>query len=109
MYVGPRAVPRELARFGVATWAAAMISMIVLLALGAGLAANRRPVLMAKMAIVSMITAALAGTTFIVKVMAMNDAMNEAVIDRDLWLYAAGVIAGLVTAIVAWRRASSAS
>ncbi|MGE0549340.1 MAG: hypothetical protein AB7O24_28335 [Kofleriaceae bacterium] len=108
MSVGPpRSVPFELTRFGVATWAAGMISMVVLLALGAGVAANRRPVLAAKTAIVSLVTAAIVGGTLVVKVSSINAATSEATIARDLWLFGAAVIVGLATSIVAWRRARS--
>ena len=101
MYVGPRSGGPVPAQVGAATWAAGMISMVVLLAMAAGLAANRRPALIAKTAIVSLLTAAITGGMLISKVPAMTDAT----VDRDLWLFAGGVVVGLATAIVAWRRA----
>src|SRR5438094_5352 len=52
-------------RLGIATWAGGMIAMLALLALAATVAAKRRPVLLAKVALVALATVTLAGTLFV--------------------------------------------
>jgi hypothetical protein len=87
-------------RFGVATWAAGLIAMFVLVALAGAVAANRIPRLVAKTAVVAVATAALVGLAF---VMARPDNGLPFVLGRGVAWFAVAVVAGAVSAVQVLR------
>jgi hypothetical protein len=89
------------ARTGVATWAGAMLAMLVLVAVAGAIAAKRTPRLLAKTALVAVLTAALAGTWFVIQFPAQNGASLG--VDRGLFLFYGGAALGLAAAINALR------
>ena len=82
-------------RFGIATSAAGLIAMFVLIVVAGALAARRVPRLAAKTAVASIATAALAGTAFVVA-RPHNGLPFE--LDRGVALFGLGVIAGALAA-----------
>ncbi|HET7502475.1 MAG TPA: hypothetical protein VFK02_15755 [Kofleriaceae bacterium] len=87
-------------RFGIATGAAGMIAMFVLVVLAGGLAANRVPRLAAKTALVAIGTATAAALGFL---MARPDNGMPFVLGRGVAWFAAGVVIGVVSAVAVLR------
>jgi hypothetical protein len=83
-------------RFGIATWAAGLIAMFVLLVVAGAVAANRVPRLAARTALVAIGTATLVGVAFLMS-RPGNGLPFE--IARGTYLFAAAVIAGALVAI----------
>jgi len=82
-------------RFGVATWAGGLIAMFVLVVLAGAVAANRVPTLAAKTALVALATATLAAIAFVAS---RPDNGLPFAIDRGVFLFVAGVAAGVISA-----------
>jgi hypothetical protein len=82
-------------RFGTATFAAGLIAMFVLIVVAGAIAARRVPRLAARTAVVSIATAALVGTAFVVA-RPHNGLPFE--LDRGAALYAAAVVIGAIAA-----------
>lgn len=83
-------------RFGVATWAAGLIAMFVLVVLAGAVAANRVPRLVAKTALVAIATALLVGLAFVA---ARPDNGLPFVLGRGVLWFAAAVVAGVIGAV----------
>ncbi len=88
-------------RLGIATWAAGLVGALVLVLLGATVAAGRVPKLIAKMALVAMATALVASTGFVAKFPGVAGAQ----LDRGAMLYIAAMVLGATSAIATLRRA----
>jgi hypothetical protein len=88
-------------RTGMATWAGALLSGLMLLIVAAALAAKRVPKLAARTTLVSIATTVLAGIAFI----AQFPGVEGATIDRGLFLFAGGAIVGIATALAVSRAA----
>jgi hypothetical protein len=84
------------ARFGMATWAAGLIAMFVLVIVGGGAAARRVPRLAAKTSLVAIATASLAAIGFIAARPENGMPFSP---DRGMVLFGVAVIAGLVAAV----------
>jgi len=82
-------------RFGVATWAGGLIAMFVLVVLAGAVAANRVPKLAAKTALVALATATLTAIAFVAS---RPDNGLPFAIDRGVFLFVAGVAAGVISA-----------
>jgi len=91
-------------RFGIATWAAGLLSALILVVLAATVASGRAPKLLAKMAIVSVLTALAASTMFVAKF----PGLEGAALDRGAWLYIIGMVLGGTLAISTLRTPSAA-
>lgn len=89
------------ARFGIATWAAGLITSFVLLVLAARVAAKKIPRLAAKTVLVSTATAILVGAGFFLKFPSTH--ADQAVIDRGVWLFAAAIVLSLAAALSVLR------
>jgi hypothetical protein len=92
-------------RFGVATGAAGLIAMFVLVVLAGGLAANRVPRLAAKTALVAIATATLVAIGFL---MAHPDNGLPLALGRGVAWFAGAVVVGAVTAVAVVRETSPA-
>ena len=90
-------------RFGIATWAAGLVGALVLVLLGATIAAGRVPRLLAKMALVSVWTALVASSLFVAKFPGVEGAN----LDRGALLYIAAMVLGATVAISTLRTAST--
>jgi hypothetical protein len=93
-------------RYAIATYAAGMIAMLVLIFVAGALAAGRVPRLAARTALVAVAVAALVGSRFAAGV--PNERSFE--LDRGFWLFAVAVIVGALAAagvLRAARRAAS--
>ncbi|MEO8706753.1 MAG: hypothetical protein ABI867_42395 [Kofleriaceae bacterium] len=88
-------------RFGVATWAAGMIAMVVLLVLAAAVAAKRVPRLVAKMTLVAIVTAVITGAIFFAK---FPRDVFPADIARGIWLFVIAIVLGSAAAIMVLRQ-----
>ena len=86
-------------RAAVASRAAGYIAMFALVFLAGALAAKRTPVLIARMSIVSILTALVSGVYFFV---GFPD-LNEASLGLGLFLLAAAAIAGMAAALILAR------
>jgi len=86
-------------RTGMATWAAGVLSMLALLGVAGGVAARRVPRLAARMTLVAIATASISGILFV----AQYPGVAGASIDRGLWLFVVGVIAGIAATIAVLR------
>jgi hypothetical protein len=86
-------------RTGMGAWAGCLISTFVLCVTAAAVAAKRIPKLAAKTSLVSVATAALAGTAFIVQFPGVEGAK----IDRGIYLFAIGIVLGAIAAISVLR------
>ncbi|MDB4961330.1 MAG: hypothetical protein JWP01_1329 [Myxococcales bacterium] len=86
-------------RTGMGTWAGGLLSALMLLVVAAGLAAKRIPKLAAKTTIVAIATTVIAGIAFI----AQFPGVEGAGLDRGLYLFIGGTIAGLATAVSVMR------
>lgn len=89
------------ARFGIATWAAGLITSFVLLVLAARVAAKKVPRLAAKTVIVSTVTALGVGLGFFLKFPETHAA--QAQIDRGVWLFSVAIALALAAAISVLR------
>jgi len=89
-------------RFGVATYAAGMIAMLVLIFIAGALAARRVPRLAARTAIVAIGVAALVGSRFAAGV-PRNSLPFQ--LDRGFWLFTCAVIIGAFAAVGVLRQA----
>jgi hypothetical protein len=89
-------------RFGVATWAAGLIAMFVLLVVAGAVAANRVPRLAARTTLVAIGTAVLVGVAFLLS-RPENGLPFE--LARGTYLFAGAVIAGTLVAIRVLRTA----
>ena len=87
-------------RLGIATWAAGLLTTVVLVGLASGVAAKRTPKLVARMALVAIATAGLAGTAFFLKFPGLDGAS----VGRGPLLYGIGVACGALAAILVLRR-----
>jgi len=88
------------ARTGIATWAAGLMAMLVLIVLAGAVAAGRIPRLAARTALVAIAVALIASTAFVLG----YPGVNGASVDRGIFLYAGGIVLGLVAAIAVLRR-----
>jgi hypothetical protein len=86
-------------RTGMGTWAGCLLSTLLLVITAAAVASRRIPKLAAKTTLVSVATAALAGTAFI----AQYPRVEGSTIDRGIYLFAIAVICGATTAIAVLR------
>jgi hypothetical protein len=82
-------------RLGMATWAGALVSTLMLVIMAAGLAAQRIPRLVAKSVLVAIATASLAATFFV----AVFPGVKGATLDRGAWLFVIAVALGLAASI----------
>ena len=82
-------------RTGKAAWAGALIAAFVLLIVAAGVASRRAPKLAAKTALVSIVTALVAGVAFI----AQFPGVDGAAVDRGVWWFAGAIVVGAAAAI----------
>jgi len=87
-------------RFGMATWAAGMIAMLVLVVVAGAVAAKRMPRMMAKLALVAVATALVVGAGF---VLLRPDIPNTSV-GRGLYMFAGAVVSGAAAALLLLRR-----
>ena len=87
-------------RTGIATWAAGLLALLLLVTLSGALAAKRTPRLLAKTALVSVVTATLAGTWFIIQFQGLQAALN---VDRGIFFLYGGAAFGLAATISALR------
>lgn len=88
-------------RTGTGVWAAGLLSMLVLLGVAGALAARRVPRLAAKVALVSISTAAVTGALFVIQFPGVPDA--EVGVDRGLLLFAAAIALGAAACIAVLR------
>ena len=86
-------------RLGMATWAAALVSMAVLVVLAAALAAKRVPRMVAKVALSAIATATLVGALFASKF----PGVDGAGVDRGLPLYGVAIALGVAASILTLR------
>lgn len=86
-------------RLGIATWAAGLLTSLILVVLSATVASGRAPKLLAKMAIVSVLTALVASTFFVAKF----PGLEGAALDRGALLYVLGMVLGGTLAISTLR------
>lgn len=86
-------------RIGVATWAAGLIAMLVMLALAGGVAAKRVPTYIAKSALGAIAAAILAGGAFI----ALFPGLPQASISRGVFLYVGALALALFASISVLR------
>lgn len=89
------------ARFGIATWGAGVISVLVLLLLAAGVAARRVPRLAARTLVVAIATAAVAGGVFFAKF--PSDELPAATVGRGPWLFALAIVLAAAAAALVLR------
>lgn len=82
-------------RTGIATWAGGLVSMFVLVIAAGALAAKRTPRLVAKSALVAIVTAALAGGVFIAKFPGVGGAH----VDRGIYAFAIAIVLGVVAMV----------
>jgi hypothetical protein len=86
-------------RTGTGVWAAGLLSMLVLLGVAAAVAARRVPRLVAKMALVSIATAAVTGTLFVIQF----PGVQGAEMDRGIPLFVAAIVLGAAACIAVLR------
>jgi hypothetical protein len=87
-------------RTGMATWAGGLLATLALLVVAAATAAGRIPQLAARTSIVAIGTAALAGGAFFVN---FPSGMSEIHVDRGVFLFVFGLVAGAAAAILVLR------
>lgn len=87
-------------RFGMATWAAGMIAMLVLLVVAGAVAAGRAPRMLAKMGLVAVATALAVAAGFI----ALRPELPGLHVDRGLYMFAGAVVSGAAAALLVLRR-----
>ena len=86
-------------RFGIATWGAGIVGGLILVVLAATIAAGRVPRLLAKMALVSVVTALAASTAFVAKF----PGLTGAELDRGAILYIVAMVFGAAAAVSTLR------
>jgi len=86
-------------RSAIATWAAGLVAMFVLVMLSAGLASAREPRLIAKMAIAALVTAAAAGAYFALA----RPELAGGSIGYGLPAFALAVLVGAIPAVLTLR------
>jgi hypothetical protein len=86
-------------RFGIATWAAGLVGALAMVLLAAAIAAGRVPRLLAKMALVSVVTALAASTAFVAKF----PGVTGAELDRGALLYIVAMVFGAAAAVTTLR------
>jgi hypothetical protein len=86
-------------RFAIATGAGGLIAMFVLVMLGAGVAARRVPLLVAKTALAAIVTAGVAAIGFVVA----RPAELPFRIDRGIALFVVAVVTGVIAAVSVLR------
>lgn len=89
------------ARTGIATWAAGLLAMLLLVTLSGALAAKRAPRLLAKTTLVAVLTCAAAGTWFVMQFPNLENALG---VSRGLYFFYAGAALGVTAAISALRQ-----
>jgi hypothetical protein len=89
------------ARIGIATWAAGLMAMLVLVVLAGAVAAGRIPRLAARTALVAIGVAIVSSAAFVIG----YPGVAGAGVDRGLVLYAGAIVLGLAAAITVLRRA----
>ncbi len=82
-------------RMGMATWAGGLMAMLVLLIMAAGVAAKRIPRLAARTALVAIATVTITGVLFIMQ----YPGVDNATVDRGLWLWLAAIVLGSIAAV----------
>jgi hypothetical protein len=82
-------------RFGIATWAAGLLAMLVLVMMAAGLAARRIPRLVAKSVLVTIATGTVTATVFVTQF----PGMTGAALARGVWVFALAVLLGTISAV----------
>jgi len=90
-------------RFGIATWAGALIAMFVFIIVAGAVAANRVPKLAAKTALVAIATAALAAIAFVA---ARPDNGLPFALGRGVPVFVIAVITGVAAAVRVLRSGS---
>ena len=85
--------------FGIATWGAGLVGALVFVIVGATIAAGRAPRLLAKMGLVSVLTALVASTAFIAKF----PGLESAELDRGALLYVVAMVLGSTAAVSTLR------
>jgi hypothetical protein len=93
-------------RFGVATWAAGLIAMLLLVVLAGAVAASRVPRLAAKTALVAIATAGLVAIAFVA---ARPDNGLPFTLGRGIAWFAAAVVIGVISAVCVVRARPPAS
>ena len=88
-------------RIGMATWAAGMIALVLLVVMAAAIAAKRVPRLVAKTVLVSIATAGCTGGALFA--MFPGDEFPAATIQRGVWLFAIAIVLGTTSAIMVLR------
>ena len=86
-------------RTAIATWVGSLLTMMLLLGVAGALAANRVPKLLAKSTLSSLVTTAVVGIYFIVKM----PAMPGLEVAQGMILFVAAIVLGAVTPIRALR------
>jgi hypothetical protein len=87
-------------RCGTAVWAGGIMSMILLLAIAAAIAAKRLPKMLAKSSLTAIVTTGLAGAYFIAKLPAPTGMQ----VGQAIYLFVAGVVLAFVTPIWVLRQ-----
>lgn len=86
-------------RTAIATWAGSLLTMVLLLGVAGAFAANRIPKLLAKSTLTSLVTTAIVGIYFIVKM----PAMPGLEVAQGMIFFVAAIVLGAVTPIRALR------
>ncbi len=86
-------------RTAVATWVGSLLSMLLLLGVGAAIAAGRTPKLVSKSTLTALLTTALAGGYFIAKMPSAGDPTLQ----QGAYFFIAAVVLGVVAPIKALR------
>lgn len=87
-------------RTGTGVWAAGLLSMLLLLVVGAAVAAGRVPRTAVKMALVSIGAAAVTGALFVIQFPGLEGAH----VDRGIPLFGAAIALGAASCVAALRR-----
>ncbi len=88
-------------RTGIATWAAGLLAVAVLVVIAGAIAAKRAPRLAAKLAVMTIATAAIAGGLFVAQFPSAYAPAAE--LARGVWLFIAAIVLGAVAAISVLR------
>ncbi len=86
-------------RCAVATWVGSLLSMVLLLGVGGAFAAGRTPRLISKSTLAAIVTTAVAGGYFIVKMPAVDGLATG----QGLYVFVAAVVVGAIAPIRALR------
>jgi len=87
-------------RFGMATWAAGMVAMLVLVVLAAAIAGKRTPRTVAKMGMVAIATALVVGAGFVV----LRPELPGLHADRGLVMFGVAIVLGAAATLLVLRR-----